>query len=77
MRSSSSAYLTRSGATRCARSLVTEEADLDRESVRDGLRDALPAHALPQRVRVVRAIPQRGPGKPDRRAVAAWFTVGE
>ncbi len=51
-------------------------AGLDRASVRGRLRDVLPAHALPQRTRVVDAVPQRGPGKPDRRAVIDWFTMG-
>ncbi len=41
--------------------------------VRSCLRGILPDHALPQRVLVVSAIPLRGPGKPDRAAVAALF----
>ncbi len=64
------------GQTVCA-AMVTERADLARDTLREALRDVLPAHALPQRTRVVDAIPQRGPGKPDRRAVTAWFTVGQ
>ena len=36
--------------------------------IRDMLRAHLPAHALPQRVHVVDALPTRGPGKPDRDA---------
>ena len=32
-------------------------------------RSALPAHALPRRVRVVATLPLRGPGKPDREAL--------
>ena len=39
--------------------------------VRDALRAALPAYALPRRVLVVDALPLRGPGKPDRVALAA------
>ncbi|KNX36237.1 o-succinylbenzoate--CoA ligase [Luteipulveratus halotolerans] len=39
--------------------------------VRDRLRDALPAHALPRRLLVLDALPTRGPGKPDRAALAA------
>ena len=46
------------------------------DDVRSLLRDTLPAHALPRRVLVAAAIPSRGPGKPDRRAVAALFSVG-
>lgn len=38
-------------------------------AVRDALREALPAHALPRRVAVVDALPLRGPGKPDRAAL--------
>jgi O-succinylbenzoic acid--CoA ligase len=41
--------------------------------VRSRLRGILPDHALPQRLLVVPAIPLRGPGKPDRAAVAALF----
>lgn len=43
--------------------------------VRDALRNALPDHALPRRLLVVDAIPARGPGKPDRRAVTSWFVM--
>jgi O-succinylbenzoic acid--CoA ligase len=47
--------------------------------VRSALRGILPDHALPQRFLVLAAIPERGPGKPDRRALAAAFgeTMGE
>ncbi len=47
--------------------------------LRAGLRGILPDHALPHRLLVLDAIPQRGPGKPDRRAVAAAFgeTMGD
>jgi o-succinylbenzoate---CoA ligase len=41
--------------------------------VRSALRGILPDHALPHRLLVLEAIPQRGPGKPDRRALAAAF----
>ena len=43
------------------------------EEVREGLRGLLPDHALPHRVLLLDAIPQRGPGKPDRRALVAAF----
>lgn len=39
--------------------------------VRDALRAALPAYALPRRLLVLDALPLRGPGKPDRVALAA------
>ncbi len=47
--------------------------------VRSALRGILPDHALPQRFLVLDAMPQRGPGKPDRRALAAAFgeTMGD
>lgn len=45
--------------------------DLRLADVRGALRGAVPDHALPRRVRTIREIPQRGPGKPDRRAIAA------
>ena len=38
--------------------------------LREQLRDILPPHALPRRFLVLPAIPVRGPGKPDRAAVA-------
>ncbi|WP_277454312.1 o-succinylbenzoate--CoA ligase [Janibacter sp. DB-40] len=38
--------------------------------IREMLRPHLPAHALPRRVLVVTEMPLRGPGKPDRTAVA-------
>jgi len=41
--------------------------------VRSALRGILPDHALPQRLLVLDAIPLRGPGKPDRRALVAAF----
>ncbi len=47
------------------------------DEVRDALRERLPAYALPTRLAQPAAIPCRGIGKPDRRAVAALFTVGQ
>jgi O-succinylbenzoic acid--CoA ligase len=41
--------------------------------LREQLRGILPAHALPRRLLVLTTIPLRGPGKPDRAAVAALF----
>ena len=41
--------------------------------VRAALRGVVPDHALPQRVLVLDTIPQRGPGKPDRRALVEAF----
>lgn len=49
------------------------------EEVRAGLRELLPAYALPTRLLVLDAIPARGPGKPDRAAIAAmpgWQNQG-
>ena len=43
------------------------------EELRELLRGILPAQALPRRLLVLRALPLRGPGKPDRSAVAARF----
>ncbi|NHA69731.1 o-succinylbenzoate--CoA ligase [Phycicoccus flavus] len=43
--------------------------------VRDLLRPHLPDHALPRRVTAAPAVPLRGPGKPDRAAVAGLFDV--
>ncbi|MEO3937984.1 o-succinylbenzoate--CoA ligase [Dermatophilaceae bacterium Soc4.6] len=47
--------------------------------VRSALRGILPDHALPQRLLLLDAIPQRGPGKPDRRALTEAFddTMGD
>ncbi|MDE9365028.1 o-succinylbenzoate--CoA ligase [Luteipulveratus sp. YIM 133132] len=39
-------------------------------AVRDALGDRLPAYALPRRLLVLDALPLRGPGKPDRAALA-------
>ncbi len=44
--------------------------------VRSALRGTIPDHALPRRVLTGTSVPVRGPGKPDRRAVAALFDVG-
>ena len=41
--------------------------------VRSALRGILPDHSLPQRLLVLDALPSRGPGKPDRRALVAAF----
>ena len=43
------------------------------DELRGLLRGILPAHALPRRLLVLPAMPLRGPGKPDRPAVAARF----
>lgn len=45
--------------------------------VRDALRGILPDHALPQRVRALPSLPLKGPGKPDRHAIAALLDMGE
>lgn len=50
---------------------VTGEHPPTRDEVRDRLRGELPAYALPKVVRVLPHLPERGPGKPDRRAIAA------
>ena len=44
--------------------------------LRAHLRGILPDHALPRRALTAARVPSRGPGKPDRRAVAAMFTMG-
>lgn len=49
--------------------LVSRES-LDTHQWRDALREHLPSHALPRRILHVTEIPLRGPGKPDRRALA-------
>lgn len=49
---------------------------LTASEVRAHLRGLLPDHALPRRVLTAPAVPLAGPGKPDRRAVAALFDVG-
>ena len=51
-------------------------AGLTAAELRAHLRGILPDHALPRRAATVTELPMRGPGKPDRRAVAAIFTVG-
>jgi o-succinylbenzoate---CoA ligase len=50
-------------------------AGLTAVELRAHLRGILPDHALPRRAATVTAVPTRGPGKPDRRAVAALFRV--
>lgn len=42
---------------------------------RDALRGILPAHALPRKLLVLDALPLRGPGKPDRRAIRASLST--
>lgn len=52
--------------------------DLELRAVRDELRALLPSHALPRRLLLVDELPLRGPGKPDRAALAArggWQTL--
>ena len=44
--------------------------------LRASLRGILPAHALPVRALQVAEVPLTGPGKPDRRSIAAMFTMG-
>nr|WP_202881441.1 o-succinylbenzoate--CoA ligase [Pedococcus badiiscoriae] len=46
------------------------------DELRELLRGILPTHALPRRLLVLAALPLRGPGKPDRAAVAARFADG-
>jgi o-succinylbenzoate---CoA ligase len=51
-------------------------AGLTAVELRAHLRGILPDHALPRRALTAPRLPLRGPGKPDRRAVAALFTMG-
>ncbi len=51
-------------------------AGLTAGELRAHLRGILPDHALPRRALTAARLPLRGPGKPDRRAVAALFTMG-
>jgi o-succinylbenzoate---CoA ligase len=51
-------------------------AGLTAAELRAHLRGILPDHALPRRAATTSDLPLRGPGKPDRRAVAALFAVG-
>ena len=44
--------------------------------LRARLRGIVPDHALPRRALTSAEVPTRGPGKPDRRAVAAMFAMG-
>lgn len=52
------------------------EPPLTVSAVRESLRGILPAHALPRRLLVLDELPLRGPGKPDRGAVAVRFAAG-
>ncbi|MFL6165727.1 MAG: o-succinylbenzoate--CoA ligase [Ornithinibacter sp.] len=51
-------------------------AGLTAGELRAHLRGILPDHALPRRALTATNVPVRGPGKPDRRAVTALFTMG-
>jgi O-succinylbenzoic acid--CoA ligase len=78
-RSSSSAAPTTSGGPACPLSSCSSPDavhDVTAADLRAHLRGILPDHALPRRALTSPAIPTRGPGKPDRRAVEAMFTVG-
>ncbi|GAA2474812.1 o-succinylbenzoate--CoA ligase [Terrabacter carboxydivorans] len=58
------------GESVCAAVTLADPADhLTTREVRERLRGILPDAALPRRVVVLPAIPQRGPGKPDRAAI--------
>lgn len=51
---------------------------LSLQEIREHLRDHVPPYALPKRLLLVDAMPLRGPGKPDRAALAAaqgWQTL--
>lgn len=63
------------GATAVATTAVdpTAEGATDLAELRELLREALPPHALPQRLLVLDELPLRGPGKPDRAALARRF----
>ena len=50
---------------------VVADPPLDPTTLRDRLRPVLPGHALPRRLVQLSSLPLRGPGKPDRRALAA------
>jgi O-succinylbenzoic acid--CoA ligase len=50
-------------------------AGLTASELRAHLRGILPDHALPRRAMTATEVPTRGPGKPDRRAVAAMFAM--
>ncbi|YAL83789.1 o-succinylbenzoate--CoA ligase [Dermacoccaceae bacterium W4C1] len=50
---------------------VVADDEIDLGEVRDQLRSALEASALPTRLLILRSLPTRGPGKPDRGAIAA------
>ncbi|MFC6704074.1 AMP-binding enzyme [Flexivirga alba] len=49
------------------------------QDIREHLRDHVPSYALPKRLLLVDEMPLRGPGKPDRVALATapgWQTLG-
>lgn len=51
---------------------------LSLHEIREQLRDRLPSYALPKRLLLLDEVPSRGPGKPDRTALAAapgWQTL--
>lgn len=57
---------------------VRARKDLQLHEVREELRGRLPSYALPRRLLMVDELPLRGPGKPDRAALAArrgWQTL--
>jgi o-succinylbenzoate---CoA ligase len=58
----------------CAAVVTSGTATPTVEEVRELLRGILAPYALPRRLLVLRALPLRGPGKPDRTAVAALFS---
>ena len=62
--------------SRSSRAVSPVRAGLTAYELRAHLRGILPDHALPRRAVTAGAVPTRGPGKPDRRAVVAMFTMG-
>ncbi|WP_018157050.1 o-succinylbenzoate--CoA ligase [Demetria terragena] len=50
---------------------VASDHSLSIAAIREDLRGSLPAHALPTRLIVLSSLPTRGPGKPDRAAIAS------
>lgn len=58
--------------------VIRSRKELELHEIREELRDRLPSYALPRRLLVVDELPLRGPGKPDRAALAAragWQTL--
>ncbi|SER74727.1 o-succinylbenzoate--CoA ligase [Actinokineospora terrae] len=49
---------------------IVAEGDVDLGTLREAVRNALGAHAVPKQVHVIAELPLRGPGKVDRAAVA-------